>query len=84
VESAQQWNSHRCWALPGAEIESQREGQLLTILAKPGEGDFPGGRAVLPRNKLAVKEPVGRARPVLDEVFRRLTAGGRGIEKSWV
>ena len=62
-------------ALPGVlEVERQRDGQLLTVVAKPGEVVFPAVGQYAREHNWPVKElSVERGR--LDEVFRRLTAG---------
>ncbi|RHW21630.1 ABC transporter ATP-binding protein [Pseudomonas jilinensis] len=62
-------------SLPGVvEIEQQREGQLLTVLAQPGAVIFPAVGELARSHNWPVKElSVERGR--LDEVFRRLTAG---------
>lgn len=61
-------------ALPGVlEVERQRDGRLLTILAKPGEVIFPAVGQYAREHNWPVRElSVERGR--LDEVFRRLTA----------
>ena len=62
-------------ALPGVlDVERQRDGQLLTVVAKPGEVVFPAVGQYARDNNWPVRElSVERGR--LDEVFRRLTAG---------
>ncbi|QJD60569.1 ATP-binding cassette domain-containing protein [Pseudomonas sp. gcc21] len=62
-------------ALPGVlDVERQRDGQLLTVVAKPGEVVFPAVGQYAREHNWPVKElSVERGR--LDEVFRRLTAG---------
>ncbi|MFN3580148.1 MAG: ATP-binding cassette domain-containing protein [Pseudomonas sp.] len=60
--------------LPGVlEVEQQREGRLITVLAKPGEVIFPAVGQYAKAHDWPVRElSVERGR--LDEVFRRLTA----------
>ncbi|WP_150302711.1 ABC transporter ATP-binding protein [Pseudomonas saliphila] len=62
-------------ALPGVlDVEQQRDGQLLTVVAKPGEVVFPAVGQYAREHNWPVKElSVERGR--LDEVFRRLTEG---------
>ena len=62
-------------SLPGVRaVESQRDGQLLTVLAKPGEVIFPAVGQVAREQQWQVNElSVERGR--LDEVFRTLTSG---------
>ncbi|HIQ54045.1 MAG TPA: ATP-binding cassette domain-containing protein, partial [Pseudomonas pachastrellae] len=62
-------------SLPGVlAVESQRDGQLLTVLAKPGEVIFPAVGQVAREQQWQVNElSVERGR--LDEVFRTLTSG---------
>lgn len=60
-------------ALPGVlEVETQRDGRLLTVLAKPGEVIFPAVGEYARTHQWPVQElSVERGR--LDEVFRTLT-----------
>lgn len=60
-------------ALPGVlEVETQRDGRLLTVLAKPGEVIFPAVGEFARTHQWPVQElSVERGR--LDEVFRTLT-----------
>lgn len=60
-------------ALPGVlEVETQRDGRLLTVLAKPGEMIFPAVGEFARTHQWPVQElSVERGR--LDEVFRTLT-----------
>jgi len=62
-------------SLPGVlAVESQRDGQLLTVLAKPGEVIFPAVGQLAREQQWQVNElSVERGR--LDEVFRTLTSG---------
>lgn len=61
-------------ALPGVlEVEQQRDGKLLTVLAKPGSVIFPSIGEYAQAQNWPVRElSVERGR--LDEVFRRMTA----------
>lgn len=61
-------------ALPGVlEVETQREGRLLTVIPQPGQVIFPVVGQFVREQGWPVKElAVERGR--LDEVFRRLTA----------
>ncbi|PCC98104.1 ATP-binding cassette domain-containing protein [Halopseudomonas pelagia] len=74
VDLAQPVDSLPLLALPGVlEVESQRDGQLLTVLAKPGDVIFPAVGQYAREHNWPVRElSVERGR--LDEVFRRLTA----------
>ncbi len=60
-------------ALPGVlEVETQRDGRMLTVLAKPGEVIFPAVGEYARAHQWPVQElSVERGR--LDEVFRTLT-----------
>jgi len=61
--------------LPGVlAVESQREGQQLTVLAKPGEVIFPAvGQLAHERQWHVAELSIERGR--LDDVFRGLTSG---------
>ena len=61
--------------LPGVlAVESQRDGQQLTVLAKPGEVIFPAVGQLAREQQWQVAElSVERGR--LDDVFRGLTSG---------
>lgn len=74
VALAQPVDSQPLLALPGVlEVESEREGRLLTVIPQPGQVIFPTVGQYAREHAWPVQElSVERGR--LDEVFRRLTA----------